>query len=78
MGEATNAAVRAVVAEWQAISDLCCIAAAGKMAKVSDSKDLDRKEVCVNASVLAPIIKHMGSLSDQLVPFDGILSSACM
>ncbi len=58
----TNAAVRAVVAEWQAISDLCCIAAAGKMAKVSDSKDLDRKEVCVNASVLAPIVRSAGTI----------------
>lgn len=64
MGEATNAVVRAVVAEWQGISNLCCLAAAGRMAKVSNSKELDRKEVCANAPVLAPVIKHMGSLSN--------------
>ena len=58
-----TAAVRSVVAEWQSNQDLCYAAAAGKMAKVGSKESLDRKEVCQNAPVLVPIVKHIGGLS---------------
>ena len=60
---AATAAVRSVVADWQSNQDLCHAAAAGKMAKVGTRETLDRKEVCQNATMLAPIVKHFGGLS---------------
>ena len=56
-------AVRSVVVAWQSDIDLCNFAVTGAMVKIASRKELDRKEVCQNYTVLVPVIKHLGNLS---------------
>lgn len=63
--DAATGAVRSVVAAWQSDTDLCNFAVTGAMVKVSSRKELDRKEVCQNYTVLVPVVKHLGNLSKK-------------
>jgi len=59
--------IAAVVESWKALTTLCETGSGGKMAKIGDKKNITRKEVCINATVLEPIVKHLGRWFFKLI-----------
>lgn len=55
--------VGSVFLQWKQMPKLVLAAAGGCICKIGSADDLDRKEVCQNEEVLAPVIKHLGFLA---------------
>ena len=53
-------AIAAVLGEWKENQTLCKLAVAKTMAVVDEKNTITRQEVCANAKVLEPIVKHLG------------------
>lgn len=54
--------VTAIVEVWKRNVTLCKNASMGIMTVVGKQNEITRREVCSNAAVVEPIIKHLGHL----------------
>ena len=59
---AQDAQVRAVLQEWQASKDVVGLGVRGIMSRVEGKGEITRQDVCLNAEVICPIVKHFGAL----------------
>ena len=55
--------VAAVLKAWKEDAKLITQASTGAMAVVGRKADVTRKEVCHNANILHPVVRHFGPLA---------------